>query len=172
MKRLFAQHTKASPSSANQALAHLGGFFSWAIQEDIITGANPAHDIKRNKTSSRDRVLDDKDKLRDYRRLRKKYFLPVRPLDHYVGALRKCGFTVEEVSNETIEARVSEWYEFLSAYHEGVLGWAGGVEKIEGRSPTEEDVRDRLALMKSAMELLFEGKDSFNCCWTYITCRK
>ncbi len=59
VKRLFAKHTTASPSSANQALAHLGGFFSWAIQEDIITGANPTHGIKRNKTSSRDRVLDD-----------------------------------------------------------------------------------------------------------------
>ncbi len=61
VKRLFAQHTKASPSSANQALAHLGAFFTWAIQEDVITGVNPTHGIKRNKKSIRDRVLDDKE---------------------------------------------------------------------------------------------------------------
>ncbi len=59
VKRLFAKHTQASPSSANQALAHLGGFFTWAIGEEVITGVNPAQGIKRNKTSSRDRVLDD-----------------------------------------------------------------------------------------------------------------
>ncbi len=61
VKRLFAKHTTASPTSANQALAHLGGFFSWAIHEEVITGVNPTRGIKRNKTTNRDRVLDDKE---------------------------------------------------------------------------------------------------------------
>jgi len=104
-----------------------------------------------------------------YDDLRAKYFLPVRPLDHYLKALRAAGFGIESVKNRTIEASVDEWYDFLAVYHEGVLGWVGGVEKIEGRPPTEEAVKDRLALIREAMARVFLGRDRFDCCWTYIT---
>lgn len=104
-----------------------------------------------------------------YDDLRAKYFLPVRPLDHYVGALRGAGFRIESVRNRTIEAGVDEWYDFLAVYHEGVLGWVGGAEKIEGRPPSEDAVRDRLALIRAAMDRVFEGRDRFDCCWTYVT---
>jgi SAM-dependent methyltransferase len=107
--------------------------------------------------------------MKAYDELRAKYFLPVRPLDHYLDALRAAGFTIESVRNRTIEASVEEWYDFLAVYHEGVLGWVGGVEKIEGKPPTEEAVQDRLTLIRSAMKRVFQGRDRFACCWTYIT---
>jgi len=69
---------------------------------------------------------------------------------------------VLEVREETIEARVSEWFDFLSAYHDAVLGWVGGPD------PTPGALRDRLHLIRHAMETLFAGRPSFNACWTYI----
>lgn len=104
-----------------------------------------------------------------YDDLRAKYFLPVRPLDYYLGALHTAGFRIHSLRKRTIEASVREWYDFLAVYHEGVLGWVGGVEKIEGKAPTEESVRDRLVLIRAAMDRIFKGKDRFDCCWTYIT---
>lgn len=115
--------------------------------------------------------LADEKRMQAYAALRRKYFLPVRPLDYYVQALRDAGFRTVEASEQTIEAKVNEWHDFLSVYHEGVLGWVGGVEKIEGRPPTDEAVRDRLALLKRSMEALFGGKETFQCCWTYLVAR-
>ena len=34
--------------------------------------------------------------------------------------------------------RSTDWYEFLAAYHEGVLGWAGGSRRVDGADPTDE----------------------------------
>ena len=70
---------------------------------------------------------------------------------------------------ETIEAHVEEWFEFLSAYHDAVLGWVGGPESTAG--PGAEP-RDRLHLIRHAMDTLFGGRAAFNACWTYITARK
>jgi SAM-dependent methyltransferase len=97
---------------------------------------------------------------------RNRVFVPPRPLDSYLGALEEAGFEVLDVREETIEARVSEWFDFLSAYHFAVLGWVGGPE------PTPGALRDRLHLIRHAMETLFGGRPSFNACWTYITARK
>ena len=55
-------------------------------------------------------------------------FVAPRPLDFYLHALDDAGFEVLDVREETIEARVSEWFEFLSAYHYAVLGWVGGTD--------------------------------------------
>ena len=68
--------------------------------------------------------------------------------------------------------RSSEWFEFLTAYHDAVLGWVGGTQRIDGAEPTPGAVRDRLHLIRHAMETLFGGRPSFNACWTYITARK
>lgn len=103
--------------------------------------------------------LLDEERMTAADRTRKKYFLPVRPLDFYVSSLEEAGLSVEGVENVTIPAKVSEWYDFLAVYHEGVLGWV-------------DDVPVRLSLMREAMEVLFEGRESFDCCWTYITCVK
>ena len=115
--------------------------------------------------------LDDAARMARHAELRRKYFLPVRPLAHYLDVFRGAGLTVERVTCRAIDARIVEWYEFLAAYHDGVLGWVGGIEKIDGAPPTTEAVRDRLALMRQALDRLFERRDAFRASWTYITCR-
>jgi ubiquinone/menaquinone biosynthesis C-methylase UbiE len=93
-------------------------------------------------------------------------FVPPQPAEAYAAALEAAGFEVLDVRRETIEARVSEWFEFLSASHSAVLGWVGGPE------PTPGALRDRLHLMRQATETLFGGRPSFDATWTYITARK
>ncbi len=114
-------------------------------------------------------VLDDAERMAAHDRLRHKFFLPVRPLAHYVEALHGAGFAVREVRRARIEARVDEWYAFLAAYHEGVLGWAGGSRRVEGAEPSEAAVQLRLDLMRHAMNRVFADRDTFPCCWTYLT---
>ena len=115
-------------------------------------------------------VLEDAKRLAAYSAFREKVFLPVRPLHDYLASFRRSGLKVRSVTTRTIEARVREWHDFLSVYHDAVLGWIGGVEKIDGRPPTPEAVRDRLAVMRSAMQIVFDGKETFGASWTYITC--
>ena len=81
--------------------------------------------------------LEDPARVAAYEELRRKFFLPVRPLEHYVEALERAGFVIREVAHLPIEARTAEWTDFLATYHEGVLGWVGGSERIEGTPPTE-----------------------------------
>lgn len=117
-------------------------------------------------------VLDDGEKMARYDGLRNKFFLPVRPLSFYTEALEAAGFADLRLSSRRIEARVDDWYDFLSAYHEGVLGWVGGSRRVEGREPSETEVTDRLALIRSAMGRIFQGKALFPCRWTYLQARR
>jgi hypothetical protein len=94
----------------------------------------------------------------------------VRPLDYYVRTLEAAGFTVESVTARTIDAGVDDWFAFLGAYHEAVLGWVGGSQKVDGRAAGAAAVADRLALIRHAMDTLFGGRPAFRCCWTYINC--
>jgi SAM-dependent methyltransferase len=116
--------------------------------------------------------LDDSDRMAAYRKLREKVFVPVRPLDLYVDAFERAGFTVQHVHDTTIHARIDEWYQLLRAYHEGVLGWLGGSQKVDGNPPTDIAVEHRLQLIRQSLEQLFPGQESFPCSWTYITCRR
>ena len=59
----------------------------------------------------------------------------------------------------------------MSTYHDAVLCWVGGTEKVDGRPPTAEAVADRLTLIRHSMEILFGGRKDFMACWTYISCR-
>ena len=54
-----------------------------------------------------------------------------------------------------------------AAYHEGVLGWVGGSERIDGEPPSAEAVADRLRLLRESVDRVFGG-DSFEAVWTYI----
>jgi hypothetical protein len=114
--------------------------------------------------------LQDEGYMSAHDALRRKYFLPVRPLEYYLDSLRSAGFDVTSVRHRRIPARVSEWHDFLSVYHEGVLGWVGGAEKIVGASASEAVIADRLTLMRLAMEQVFNGAFEFGASWTYITC--
>jgi hypothetical protein len=51
-----------------------------------------------------------------------------------------------------------------------VLGWLGGSIKVDGIAPGQEALRDRLALIRHAMDTLFGGRQAFQCCWTYVNC--
>lgn len=116
------------------------------------------------------RDLDDPAHMEAHQALRDKVFLPVRDLGHYTAALATAGFEVVASEHRAVEARVDEWYEFLAVYHEGVLGWAGGAEKVTGRAPAEDVVAARKELLRAAMERVFDGRESFSACWTYLTC--
>ncbi|MBW2295398.1 MAG: class I SAM-dependent methyltransferase [Deltaproteobacteria bacterium] len=146
---------------------------SWIIDETVEAIHENAVEIVRSDARFLEYRpgLDDDERCAKYASLRNKYFLPVRPLDTYLGVFRDAGLTVEEVTCLPVQARVVEWFEFLAAYHEGVLGWVGGVERIEGRAASEETVRDRLTLIREGLDRLFEGKDGFRASWTHITCR-
>lgn len=113
--------------------------------------------------------LEDEEHMAAHRTLREKVFLPVRDLDYYVGTIEDAGFAVVERSCRAIEARVEDWYDFLAVYHDAVLGWAGGAEKVTGREPGPDAVALRRRLLRVAMDRVFDGADEFTACWTYLT---
>jgi SAM-dependent methyltransferase len=117
-------------------------------------------------------VVDDASRMAEHDALRRKFFLPVRPLRHYLDALEAAELRVVEVAQVPIEAHVDQWHEFLSAYHEGVLGWVGGSGRVEGAEPTPEAVEDRLELLRDATVRAFGGRPSFRALWTYVTAER
>lgn len=114
--------------------------------------------------------LEDDEHMDQHERLRRKYFLPVRPLEYYLETLRAEGFDVTSVRHRRIPARVAEWFDFLSVYHEGVLGWVGGAAKVTGTDAPADVIDDRLELMRRAMDAVFDNAFEFGASWTYITC--
>ncbi|MGH7323727.1 MAG: hypothetical protein ACREJ9_03675 [Candidatus Rokuibacteriota bacterium] len=144
----------------------------WILDETVWAIHEVAVGLVRNdpRYAAYRPLLDDDTRMQAHVAYRDQVFLPVRPLDYYVRCLEQAGFTVEEVTGRTIEARVEDWFEFLSAYHEAVLGWVGTSVKVDGKAPGKEAVADRLALIRHAMDTLFGGRPAFRCCWTYINC--
>lgn len=142
---------------------------AWIIDETVEAISAAAERIVRDDARwSAYRVgLDDTARRERYAALRRKFFLPVRPLGHYLEALERAGFVVERVEHRTIEASTVEWTEFLATYHEGVLGWVGGSERVEGVPPTEEAIADRLELLRLAVDDVFAAP-SFDAVWTYV----
>ena len=137
----------------------------WIIDETVEAISAAAERIVRADerwAGYRDRIGDPR-----YEALRRRFFLPVRPLGHYLEALERAGFTVERVDHRTIEARTEDWTAFLAAYHEGVLGWVGGSERVEGVPPSAEAVADRLELLRLAVDEVF-GAPAFDAVWTYV----
>ena len=76
------------------------------------------------------------------------------------------------MTERTIEAEVDEWYEFLAAYADAVLGWVGGSAKVDGEGASEEAAADRLRLLRESLAVVFGGRPTFDCCWTYISARR
>jgi ubiquinone/menaquinone biosynthesis C-methylase UbiE len=144
----------------------------WVLDETVWAIHEVAMGLVRNdaRWAAYRSILDDEARMQAYLAYRDRVFLPVRPLDYYLRCLREAGFAIDEVTARGIEARVDDWFEFLGAYHDAVLGWVGGSSKVDGVAPTPEAVNDRLALIRQAMQTLFGGRPSFRCCWTYITC--
>ena len=117
-------------------------------------------------------VLDDEKRLGAYLAYRDRVFLAPRPLSYYLAALESAGFDLSDVAERTVEARVDEWYEFLAAYADAVLGWVGGSEKVDGRGASEPAAADRLSLLRESLTVVFEGRSTFDCCWTYVSVRR
>ncbi|HUQ21932.1 MAG TPA: class I SAM-dependent methyltransferase [Gaiellaceae bacterium] len=141
----------------------------WIIDETVEAINAAATELVRSEERYAEyrTALEDPARRAAYDDLRRKFFLPVRSLQHYRSALERAGFEVVRVEHVTIAADTQEWTEFLGAYHEGVLGWVGGSERIEGRAPTEQAVSDRLRLMRESVDRVFQG-GSFEAVWTYI----
>jgi len=147
------------------------GATEWIIDETVGVIADLAIGLVRSdpQYAAYAHALDDTERMARHAEFRGRVFLPPRALQHYLDALERAGLEVESVHEETIEASVHDWFEFLSAYHDAVLGWVGGTEKIDGAAPSPAAVRDRLKLIRHAMEMLFGGRPHFNACWTYVT---
>lgn len=142
---------------------------SWIIDETVDAINAAAVELVREDeryAAYRD-GLADPERVAAYEELRRRFFLPVRPLEHYVGALEGAGFRIRDVTHRAIEARTAEWTDFLATYHEGVLGWVGGSGRIEGAAPTEESLGDRLRLLREAVHRVFGGP-TFRAVWTYV----
>ena len=147
------------------------GEAEWIIDETVYVVHEVATGLVRNEerwAAYRD-VLDEPERLAAYLARRDRVFLAPRPLDFYLDALRGAGFEIEEATERTIEAVVEEWYEFLAAYADAVLGWVGGSAKVDGVPATPEAEADRLALLRRSLDVIFGGRPTFNCCWTYVT---
>ena len=117
-------------------------------------------------------ALDDEDRMAAHRAHRDRVFLTPRPLQYYLDALEGAVLHVRDVREETIEASVDDWFELMSAYHDAVLGWVGGTEKVDGRPPSPDAVEHRLGLIRHSMDILFGGRKAFRACWTYISARR
>jgi SAM-dependent methyltransferase len=145
---------------------------AWIIDETVEAINRAAEQLVRR--DDRWRVyregLDDADRRERYAALRRKFFVPVRPIGHYLEAIERAGFTVERVEHRSIEASAADWTAFLATYHEGVLGWVGGSERVEGEPPTDEAIADRLALLRLGVDAVF-ADPSFDAVWTYVDAR-
>jgi SAM-dependent methyltransferase len=117
-------------------------------------------------------LIDDFDYISNHDELRKKYFLPIRPIDFYTNELVNNGFKIVEVKTINIDAKVDEWFDFLKVYHEGVIGWIGGSKKITGVEPTEQEINDRIEIIKLSLNKMFNNQNNFKACWNYIICEK
>ncbi|MDQ1605574.1 MAG: hypothetical protein QOE01_3422, partial [Actinomycetota bacterium] len=146
----------------------------WILDETVWVINDLAESLVRSEPSyaAYRPALDDADRLAAHHAHRDRVFMQPRPLRHYVEALTRNGLPVIDVSQATIVANVDEWYELMTAYHESVLGWVGGTKRIDGVEPSEEAVRDRLRIMRHAIDTIFGGRDAFKACWTYITAAK
>jgi ubiquinone/menaquinone biosynthesis C-methylase UbiE len=146
----------------------------WIIDDTVYLAHEAASGIVRadERYAPYRSVLDDEERLRAYLDYRDRVFLAPRPLEYYLDVLRAAGFEIAEVTERTIEAEVEEWYEFLAAYADAVLGWVGGSAKVDGEGASEEAAADRLRLLRESLAVVFGGSQTFDCCWTYISARR
>lgn len=142
---------------------------AWIIDETVAAINGAAEELVRadERWAAYRDGLEEPERRARYAALREKFFLPVRPLRYYLDALEQAGFRILEVEHRPIEASATDWTAFLATYHEGVLGWVGGSERIEGEPPTGQAVADRLELLAAAVERVF-GAPTFEAVWTYV----
>jgi ubiquinone/menaquinone biosynthesis C-methylase UbiE len=117
-------------------------------------------------------LINNFDYINKHNDLRDKYFLPIKPIEYYTDIIENNGFKITEIRTDSVNANVDEWFDFLKVYHEGIIGWVGGSKKITGVEPTDEDINNRIEIIKTALNLIFENKETFKASWNYIICEK
>lgn len=144
----------------------------WIIDDTVHAADEAARRIVRDddRFAKYRAALADDAHVKAHDAWRKKVFPPVRALDEYVAAFAEAGLEVVDITVRPIEARAADWLEFLSVYHEGILGWVGGAEKVTGKPASEEAVRDRLELLRLGLDRALGGQPVFQAAWTYLTC--
>lgn len=147
---------------------------SWIIDDTVeALQAAARRLVREDPRFARHRAaLDDAARMEAHAAFRRKVFLPPRPLSHYLDAMRAAGLRVVDVRSRQVRAKASEWHDFLAAYSDAVLGWVGGNEKVDGHAPSGEDLADRVALMRLALDDVLAGRETFEATWTYVTCEK
>lgn len=170
--RVLRPGARVHVQSGNVAAAGPEG--RWIIDETVEAIGRAARDLVRAQPryAAYRSALEDAGRMARHDEVRKKFFLPARPLSYYVDALREAGFGDVRVETRPVRARTREWFEFLQVYHEGVLGWVGGSERVEGHAPSEQALDDRRDLMWDSLRQVVGGRDAFEATWTYVTCRR
>ena len=143
---------------------------AWIIDETVAAIDAAAAEIVR----SDDRYAAYRAGLEDAERRVRYLGAPARSSSCRCGRSRttwrrssRAGFVVRSVDHRVIDAGRDDWREFLSAYHEGILGWVGGSERIEGEPPAADAVEDRLQLLRESVDRVF-AEATFPAVWTYI----
>jgi SAM-dependent methyltransferase len=146
----------------------------WIIDETVEKVNEIAAEVVRTEPIFEPyrQTLEDATRMAGHEKLRKKVFVPVRPLEQYLDAFGDAGFSVLHTFDSTIFARVDEWARLLCTYHDGVLSWVGGSQKLDGAPPSDLAIRHRHFLIRYALARLFPGQEAFPCTWTYLTCRR
>jgi SAM-dependent methyltransferase len=117
-------------------------------------------------------VLEDPLRLSAHVALRRRYFPLPRSVEVYNDMLFGAGLTVDEVTTRLVDVDVEEWATALSIYDEGILGWIGGVAKIEGVPAGPDVCADRIRLIQRGLRDFFARRLSAQAAWTYFACSR
>ena len=159
------------PGSTPETSATRAPEGEWIIDDTVYRVHEAAVEIVRSDDRSRPTgtCSTTTERLQSYLDYRDRVFLAPRPLAYYTDAIRHRGLRDRGGDRADDLGGVDEWYEFLSAYADAVLGWVGGSVKVDERAASEEAAADRLRLLGESLAAVFGGRSTFDCCWTYIT---
>lgn len=146
----------------------------WRLHDTVTTVNEIAQEVVKAEPlfeEYREKIEDD-EVMRAYGKFTDRVYPAVKPVDLYLDALSDSGLKPLHFFEEPVNIEVGDLIDALTPYHDVILGWVGGSRKIEGTPPTEKALRDRLFLLRYCAERLYGTRKSFQCAWTYITCRR
>lgn len=134
------------------------------------------------------KIIQTDDRFRTYRKnldkrineqihQRKFVFPTPRPIEYYLDALKSVGFKNEKVSYERIKVSYKNWLNFLRVRRLQ----AGILPEVGGKDPTEQEEKDRDAIIVKSSNELFKklkkenphaNSNSFTAEWTYVYAEK